>query len=214
MAKKVKSKTKSTLKTARVAVSSSARAKAAKKSAKPAKKPAARKAAAKKIDPLNRKEYTSVTPLLTVKDIRRAADFYVKALGFKLRGIMEAPDGSAVHAELRLRDTTLMLSPECAEEQAFGARTIGGTPVTLYLLVENADSTFNSAVAAGGQVLMPLMDMFWGDRCGMVSDPEGHKWMIATHKAEPTPAQMQAAMKEMMSQPRAQAAAAGSESQY
>ena len=77
------------------------------------------------------------------------------------------------------------------------------------VLVENADEIFASAVGAGGKVLMPVMDMFWGDRCGMVADPDGNKWMIATHKSEPTEAQMAEAMRQMQQQGPQAAAAAG-----
>jgi uncharacterized glyoxalase superfamily protein PhnB len=132
--------------------------------------------------------------------MERAADFYVGGLGFKLRGSMKGPDGSLVHAELRHRDTTIMLSPESPQMRSYSARTIGDTPATLYLLVEDVDKVFNSAVAAGGNVRMPVSDMFWGDRCGEIADPEGNKWMIATHKSEPTVAQMQEAMRQMMAQ--------------
>src|SRR5881397_2241154 len=137
------------------------------RSAKPSR-PAARKKATK-IDPLNRNQYSSMTPMLTVRDVRRAADFYTNALGFKLRGVMDGPEGP-MHAELRLRDTTLMLSPESRQQHSFSANTIGNTPATLYILVESVDDVFNRAVASGAKVLMPVADMFWGDRAGMIAD--------------------------------------------
>ena len=102
-----------------------------------------------------------------------------------------------------------MLSPEERQQNSLSANSIGNTPVTLYVLVENADEIFASAVGAGGKVLMPVMDMFWGDRCGMVADPDGNKWMIATHKSEPTEAQMAEAMRQMQQQGPQAAAAAG-----
>ena len=232
MAKAAKKKAKSSTKSAKI-VAKSRTAKSAKpaKPAKPAKKKAvakpARSAAQKtsgqktsaqktssKVDPLNRKQYTSVTPLLTVRDIRKAVDFYVDGLGFTLRGIMDSPQGP-MHAELRFRDTTLMLSPESREQRSFSANTIGNTPVTLYLLVDDVDDVFQKAVDAGGKVAMPVMDQFWGDRSGMIADPEGNKWMIATHKADYTEAQMMEAMRKMAPQGAgggdAAAAAAGSE---
>ena len=95
--------------------------------------------------------------------------------------------------------------PSCSVPRALkcgaSARdTIGDTPATLYLLVETSTTFSTSAVAAGAQVRMPVTDMFWGDRCAEIADTEGNKWMIATHKSEPTVAQMQAAMRQMMSQ--------------
>ena len=216
MAKAAKKKTSAKKKSARV----SAKPQAATRSAKPAKKQAAkpsrsaaRKPAGSKIDPLNRKQYGALTPMLAVRDIRRAVDFYKNALGFTVRSLMDGPQGP-IHAELRLRDTTLMLSPESREQHNLSAATIGNTPATLYILVDDVDSVFAGAVAAGAKVSMPVMDMFWGDRCGQVTDPDGNKWMIATHKAEPTEAQMAEAMRRMSEQPQATAAAAGAESEY
>jgi len=151
--------------------------------------------------------------MLAVRDLRRAVDFYKNALGFTVRSMMDGPQGP-IHAELRLRDTTLMLSPESREQHNLSAATIGNTPTTLYVLVDDVDSVFASAVAAGAKVSMPVMDMFWGDRCGQVTDLDGNKWMIATHKAEPTEAEMAEAMRRMSEQPQATAAAAGAESEY
>jgi len=206
MAKAATKKKKTLKKSARVT------AKAAARSAKPAKKSAAKPAraaaiTAKPIDPLNRTQYQSITPMLSVRDIRKAVDFYTSAFGFTVRGIMDGPQGP-MHAELRLRDATLMLGPEVREQNALSANSIGNTPVTLYLLVEDVDKTFEAAVGAGGKAVMPVGDAFWGDRCGVIADPEGNKWMIATHKSEPTEAEMAEALRQMMSQQPAHAAAA------
>jgi uncharacterized glyoxalase superfamily protein PhnB len=150
----------------------------------------------KKIDPLNRKLYGAVTVMLTVTDIKAAVTFYQKAFGFAKRGIMNGPDGKPMHAELRLRDTTLMLGPESPERGARSAKTIGASPATLYLLSENVDQTVAKAVKLGATALGPVMDMFWGDRCGTILDPDGNTWMVATHIAEPTPQEMKKAMKQ------------------
>jgi PhnB protein len=150
----------------------------------------------KKIDPLNRKLYGAVTVMITVKDIKAAVSFYQKAFGFAKRGIMNGPDGNPMHAELRLRDTTLMLGPESSERGARSAKTIGGSPVTLYLTSENVDKTVAKAVQLGGTAMGPVMDMFWGDRCGTIVDPDGNAWMVGTHVAEPTPQEMKKAMKQ------------------
>ncbi len=152
----------------------------------------------RKIDPLNKKLYGSVTAMLTVTDVKAAADFYQKAFGFTKRGIMNGPDGKAVHAELTLRGTTLMLGPEMAQMGSRAAKTVGASPTTLYLLTENVDKTVAKAVKLGATLKGQVMDMFWGDRCGAVTDPEGYTWMVATHKAEPTPKEMQQKMKEQM----------------
>src|SRR3989440_5278807 len=101
---------------------------------------------AKKIDPLNKKFAGAVTPMLTVTDIKAAVNFYQKALGFAKRGIMNGPDGKPIHAELTLRGTTLMLGPENATSGARSAKTLGASPVTLYLTAENVDQVVAKAV--------------------------------------------------------------------
>lgn len=152
----------------------------------------------KKIDPLNKKNYSALTAALCVVDVKAAAEFYQKAFGFQRRGIMNGPDGKPVHAELTLRGTTLMLGPEMPEMGARSAKTVGASPTTLYLMVENVDQAVAKAVKLGAKPQGPVSDMFWGDRCGRLVDPEGYTWYIATHVAEPTPAQMKKQMVEDM----------------
>src|ERR1043166_6493212 len=125
MAKAAKKKSKPNTKSARV----SSQPKAAKKKAAKPVRTAARIMATAKIDPLNRKQYGALTPGLNVRDIRRAAEFYKTAFGFTVRSIMDTPQG-AVHAELRLRDSTLMLSPEARERTNLSANSFGNTPAT------------------------------------------------------------------------------------
>ena len=157
----------------------------------------------KKIDPLNRKTYGAVSAMLTVGDIKTAVGFYQKAFGFAKRGIMNGPDGKPIHAELTLRNTTLMLGPEMQQMGTRTAKTLGGSPVTLYLIAENVDKVVAKAVKLGATQKGPVMDMFWGDRCGTIVDLDGNTWMIATHQAEPTPQEMK---KLMMDQVRARKA--------
>jgi uncharacterized glyoxalase superfamily protein PhnB len=165
---------------------------------------------AKKIDPLNKKNYGAVSANLIVSDIKSAVSFYQKALGFTKRDIMKGPDGKPVHAELTLRGTTLMLSPENPQRGARSAKTLGGSPATLYLLTENVDKVFAKALKLGASSVMPVADMFWGDRVGTITDPEGINWMIGTHQEEPTPQEMNKRMKEQMKAMSAQAAASSS----
>ena len=164
----------------------------------------------KKIDPLNKKLYGPVTAMLTVGDLKAAVAFYQKALGFAKRGIMNGPDGKAMHAELTLRGTTLMLGPEMPQMGWRSAKTVGASPTSLYLLTDNVDKVVAKAVKLGATPKGPVMDMFWGDRCGTVVDPEGYTWMIATHKAEPTPKEMNQKMKEQMSSSQMASAATAS----
>jgi len=156
----------------------------------------------KKIDPLNKKNYGALSAALTVNDIKAAVNFYTKAFGFAKRGIMNGPDGKPVHAELTLRGTTLMLAPENPQMGDRSAKSLGGSPVTLYLTTESVDKVVAKAVKLGATVKVPVGDMFWGDRSGTIVDPEGHTWMVATHVAEPTPQEMMKTMKEMSAQAR------------
>jgi PhnB protein len=152
----------------------------------------------KKIDPLNKKVYGALTAMLTVTDVKAAAAFYQKAFGFTKRGIMDGPDGKAIHAELTLRGTTLMLGPEMPQMGSRSAKTLGASPAGLYVLTESVDKVVAKAVKLGATAKGPVMDMFWGDRVGTVVDPEGYSWMVATHIADPTPAEMRKKMKEQM----------------
>ncbi len=154
---------------------------------------------AKKIDPLNKKQYGAVSTFLVVNDMKAAINFYQKAFGFEKRAVMNGPDGKITHAELVLRGTVIMLGPEAPERGARSAKTTGGSPASLYLYTENADKVTAKAVKLGATAQGPVSDMFWGDRCGIVIDPEGYMWMISTHKAEPTPAEMKKAMAAMAS---------------
>jgi PhnB protein len=154
---------------------------------------------AKKIDPLNRKNYGAVSVALTVTDISAAAKFYQQGLGFTKRSSMNGPDGKLMHVELALRGTVLMLGPEAPGRGRLSAKTTGSSPISLYLLTENADKAVAKAVKLGATAQGPVMDMFWGDRWGTVVDPEGYTWMLSTHVAEPTPREMKKKMKEQMS---------------
>ncbi len=162
---------------------------------------------AKKIDPLNKKQYGAITAMLTVSDVAAAAAFYQKAFGFTKRGMMNGPDGKPMHAELTLRGATLMLGPENAALGKRSAKSLGASPASLFLYVEKVDKSVAKAVSLGANAKGPVMDMFWGDRCGTVVDPDGYTWMVGTHKAEPSPKEMKQKMQEQMRQQPAATAA-------
>src|SRR6202795_4072096 len=103
----------------------------------------------KKVDPLNKKLYGSVTAILIVTDVKAAAAFYQKSFVFAKRGIMNGPDGKAIHAELALRGTTLMLGPEMPQRDSRSAKTIGASPTSLYLLTEKVDQIVAKAIKLG-----------------------------------------------------------------
>jgi uncharacterized glyoxalase superfamily protein PhnB len=116
----------------------------------------------KKIDPLNKKQYGAVSAILTVSDIPAAVSFYQKALGFSKRAIMNGPDGKAMHAELTLRGTTLMLGPENDAMGKRSAKSVGASPAGLFIYVENVDKVVDNAAKLGAASQGPVMDMFWG----------------------------------------------------
>jgi PhnB protein len=164
---------------------------------------------AKKIDPLNRKQYGAVSAMLTVSDIPTAVSFYQKAFGFSKRAVMNGPDGKPIHAELTLRGTTLMLGPENPALGKRTAKTIGASPASLFLYVDDVDKVVSKALGSGATSKGPVMDMFWGDRCGTIVDPDGYAWMVGTHKAEPTAKEMKKKMQEQIgAQPAGTATAA------
>src|SRR6202023_490851 len=109
----------------------------------------------KRIDPLNKKQYGSVTAMLTVTDVKAAAAFYQKAFGFAKKGIMNGPDGKATHAELTLRGTTLMLGPEIPQMGSRSAKSIGASPASLYLLTEKVDKVVANAIKLGAALKGP-----------------------------------------------------------
>ena len=137
-----------------------------------------------------------VTPHLVVSDAAAAIDYYVKAFGARELFRMPMPDGSKLmHAELRIGDSPLMLVDEMPDFGSKSPATLGGTPVTIHLYVEDVDAVYERAIAAGGTAVMPPQDMFWGDRYGRLLDPFGHCWSIATHVKDPTPEELEAGAK-------------------
>jgi PhnB protein len=131
--------------------------------------------------------YHTATPNLVISNAGKAIEFYKEAFGATECMRLATPDGKVMHAEIRIGDSPIMLSDECPDWNALSPQTIGGTPVSIMLYVEDADAVVNRAVAAGAKLLMPVADQFWGDRCGSVSDPFGHKWTIATHTEDVSP---------------------------
>jgi PhnB protein len=131
--------------------------------------------------------YRTLTPHLVVKGASQAIEFYKKAFGAEEIARVPGPDGkSLMHAAIKIGDSRLFLVDEFPEMGSLGPHSIGGTPVSIHVYVEDVDTVFNQAVAAGAQVRMPLADMFWGDRYGLVTDPFGHSWSLATHKEDLT----------------------------
>lgn len=125
--------------------------------------------------------YHSVTPYLIVKSAAKAIDFYKQAFGATETLRVPQPDGRIVHAELKIGDSTIMLADEFPERNIRGPESLGGTPVTMHLYIEDVDTVAQRAVAAGAKEIRPVQDQFYGDRSGMFADPFGHQWNISTH---------------------------------
>jgi PhnB protein len=135
--------------------------------------------------------YHTATPYLIVKGGVQALDFYKKAFGATEIMRMPRPDGKIGHAEIRIGDSRIMLADEFPEMDARSPKSLGGSPVGLYLYVEDVDATFNQAVALGATVQKPVADQFYGDRSGGIVDPFGHVWYIATHTEDVSPEELQ-----------------------
>jgi PhnB protein len=130
----------------------------------------------------------TVTPQLTMDDAAKAIDWYKKALGAQEMGRAVGPDGKVLHAEVQIGDSRIMLNDAMAGSK--GPKAFGGSPAALWIYVDDCDSLFNRAIAAGGQVwggaMGKMQDQFWGDRTGTFVDPHGYMWTIATHKEDLT----------------------------
>jgi PhnB protein len=128
--------------------------------------------------------YHTVTPYLICRGAAKALEFYKEAFGADELFRMPRPDGRVMHAEIRIGDSPIMLADEVAEMQALSPASLGGSPVGILLYVEDVDARFDRAIRAGGTVVRPVQDQFYGDRSGTLLDPFGHKWTIATHKED------------------------------
>lgn len=134
----------------------------------------------KKVRPIP-KGYNAVQVSLNLTDAKGAMDFVKKAFGGKVRAVMAGPDGKVMHAEVKLGDTLLLFSDSVQEAPR---------PANLFMYVSNVDKTFAKALKAGAKVIMPVGDMFWGDRWGRVEDPYGNRWSIATHVEDVSPKEL------------------------
>lgn len=144
----------------------------------------------RKFIPMPKGEHT-VTPYLNIKGAQAAIEFYSLVFGAKEVGRLSAPDGAVMHCELQIGDSKIMLAEESLEWGNKSPTTLGDSPVTITLYVDDVDVTFQRALNAGAKQIMPLKDEFYGLRVGVFSDPFGHKWHIHTPFEEVTFAEMQ-----------------------
>lgn len=141
----------------------------------------------------------SLTAYISVKGAGDAIEFYKNAFGAKETGRLTMPDGSIGHAELEIGDSKIMLAEENEQWGNRSPQTIGGTPVTLCLYVEDVDAVFAKALQAGAKVTgeMVVKNQFYGDRTGGITDPFGHQWSIMTHIEDVSFGEMQKRMSSM-----------------
>jgi PhnB protein len=138
--------------------------------------------------------FTAITPYLVVNGASDAIAFYTKAFGAQELYRMLGPDGKILHAELQIGGARLLLSDENPAQGAVSPKGLKGSPASLLHYVADADAALARAIGAGATELMPPADMFWGDRFGIVEDPFGHRWQIATHKEDVSPADLKERM--------------------
>ncbi|MGH7647211.1 MAG: VOC family protein [Gemmatimonadaceae bacterium] len=146
--------------------------------------------------------YHTVTPQLTMSNAAKAIEWYKKALGAEEVSRFLGPDGKVMHAQITIGDSPIMLNDDIMGGDSI--KDHNGSPVSLWVYVDDCDALFNRAVKAGAKVapggMGEMSDQFWGDRSGMIVDPEGYRWTIATHKEDLTPEEMKARSDEFMKQ--------------
>jgi PhnB protein len=145
--------------------------------------------------------YHTVTPYLIIEGAAEAIEFYKQAFGAKELFRFPAPEGKIGHAEIKVGDSPIMLADAYPDMGYKGPKSLGGSPVSLMIYVENVDTVFNQAVQAGATVKEAVSDKFYGDRIGSLIDPFGHVWHVSTHKEDVSFEEMER---------RAKAASAGS----
>ena len=139
----------------------------------------------------------SITPHLVCAGAIEAIEFYRKAFNAVEIIRLVGPQGVLVHACIRIGDSMINLAEENPQWGSLGPKSLKGTPVTIHLQVENVDAVVAQAETAGAKIVMPVSDMFWGDRYGQVEDPFGHRWAVATRIRDLSPAEMQEATTKM-----------------
>lgn len=134
--------------------------------------------------------YPQLSPYLCIDGAAAAIDFYATVFGAKERSRMPAPGGRVGHAELQLGDSLIMLSDEWPEMGNLSPKSVGGTPVTLSVYVDDVDDVFTRALQSGATEVRPVENQFYGDRMGLLEDPFGHRWSVATHVEDVSPEEM------------------------
>ena len=144
--------------------------------------------------------FHTITPHLVCAGAAEALAFYQKAFGGVEVGRMPGPGGKIMHSEMRIGDSRIMVVDEFPDYGSNGPLALKGSPVVIHMYVQDADAVWEKALAAGAKPIMPLADMFWGDRYGQLEDPFGHRWAIATHQRDMSMQEIEQAMQQAMRQ--------------
>lgn len=142
----------------------------------------------------------TITAHLSIRGAGAAIEFYQKAFGAQVLGVNKTPDGKVMHATLKIGDSRLMLADEFPGMGTPSPQALGGSPVVLNVYVEDVDSLWNRAIAAGAKVTMPLDNQFWGDRYGQIVDPFGQSWALGSHVEDVAPEEMERRAKAIFAQ--------------
>jgi len=141
----------------------------------------------------------NLSPHLVCAGAADAIEFYKRAFGAEEMIRIPTDDNKILHAALMINGAMVMLTDENRRYGALSPKALNGTPVVLHLNVPDVDAFVERAVAAGAKIVMPVQDMFWGDRYGQIEDPHGHRWSIATHLRDMTEAELKEAARKAMS---------------
>lgn len=134
---------------------------------------------------------TTLTPHIVCRNAAEAIAFYQKAFGAEVITQLTMPDGVLIHGAISINGANLYLVDEMPSHGVLGPQSVGHTTVGLHLQVPDCDAVFARATEAGCTVVMPLAEMFWGDRYGQLEDPYGHRWSVATTVRQVSPADLQ-----------------------
>ncbi|QGJ68858.1 Glyoxalase/bleomycin resistance protein/dioxygenase [Planctomycetales bacterium 10988] len=143
-------------------------------------------------------ETLKLIPHLVIREADKAIDFYQEAFGASEMMRLPGPDGKIMHATISISGAPIMIVEENTGCQMAGPKTLGGTPITIHLQVQNVDTFFQRAIDAGATEVIAVADMFWGDRYGVLEDPFGHRWSIATTQKSLSKEELLEAMKTCM----------------
>ena len=140
--------------------------------------------------------YPQITTCLRIGGAHEALQYYCNVFGGKVRMRLDMPDGRIGHCEIAIGKGLIMVSDEFPEMNMVGPVTVGQATATIQIYVKDVDDTLKRAVKAGGKILRPAKDEFYGDRAALLEDPFGYVWMIQSHIEDVSKAEMKKRLKQ------------------